>query len=47
MLDHGRVIEKGPAATLLAAGRQPLTRALLDPGAAAHLEGNERVGGAR
>ncbi|MDG4774284.1 ATP-binding cassette domain-containing protein [Solwaraspora sp. WMMD792] len=31
VLDHGRVVEHGPAATLLRAGRQPLTRALLDP----------------
>ncbi|ROO52926.1 peptide/nickel transport system ATP-binding protein [Micromonospora sp. Llam0] len=31
VLDDGRGIEHGPAATLLTAGRQPLTRALLDP----------------
>ncbi|MFY1695959.1 ATP-binding cassette domain-containing protein [Solwaraspora sp. WMMA2101] len=31
VLDHGRVVEHGPAATVLRAGRQPLTRALLDP----------------
>ncbi|MFV2017342.1 ABC transporter ATP-binding protein [Micromonospora sp. LOL_023] len=31
VLDQGRVVEHGPAATLLTAGQQPLTRALLDP----------------
>ncbi|MEV4465184.1 ATP-binding cassette domain-containing protein [Micromonospora echinofusca] len=31
VLDQGRIVEHGPAADLLTAGRQPLTRALLRP----------------
>jgi peptide/nickel transport system ATP-binding protein len=31
VLDHGQILEHGPAAALIDAGRAPLTRALLDP----------------